>query len=58
MIYLILVNILGLGQPEAKTDFISHDEVVNSTHDKKTVSHSNSIKYIKAPTPWVKVINN
>jgi len=59
MIYLILAGIFGLVQPFGviPPDFQA-DIIQFETHNGKNVSHNNKIIYTKAPTAWVKLINN
>jgi hypothetical protein len=58
MIYLILVSILGINLAEEKTELLKAEAVEFATHNNKTIGHNNTIKYTKAPTVWVKLINN
>ena len=59
MIYLILAGLFGLIEPLGviPTDFYA-DTVQFETHNGKIVSHNNKIIYTKAPTAWVKLIDN
>ena len=59
MIYLILAGFFGIFQPLGITtsDFPA-DTIQFETHDGRNVSHNNKIIYTKAPTAWVKLINN
>jgi len=59
MIYLILAGLFGLIQPLGITPSDFHADTIQfETHDGKNVSHNNKIIYTKAPTVWVKLINN
>ena len=59
MIYLILAGIFGLVQPFGVTTPVFQAGTVQfETHNGKNVSHNNKIIYTKAPTAWVKLINN
>ena len=59
MIYLILAGLLGLAQPFGVTPADFHvDTIQFEMHNGKHVSHNNKIIYTKAPTAWVKLINN
>ena len=58
MIYLVLIGLLGLGQFNTSVPPFQANTVQFETHDGKSVSHNNKIIYTKAPTAWVKLINN
>ena len=58
MIYLILVSILGINPTEVKTDILEKQIIEFTAHNNKTIGHDGIIKYTKAPTSWVKLINN
>lgn len=59
MIYLILAGLFGLIQPIGVTPSDFHVGTIQfETHNGKNVPHSNKIIYVKAPTAWVKLINN
>ena len=59
MIYLILAGLFGSVQPLGITpSYFYADTIQFETHNGKIVSHNNKIIYTKAPTPWVKLINN
>ena len=58
MIYLVLVGLLGLGQLGAIESPFQADTIEFQTHNGKEVSHNNKVIYTKAPTSWVKLINN
>ena len=59
MIYLILAGIFGLVQPFGITPAgFKQNTVQFKIHDGKSVSHNDKIIYTKAPTAWVKLINN
>ena len=59
MIYLILAGIFGLVQPFGVTPpGFQADTIHFEIHNGKNVSHNNKIIYTKAPTAWVKLINN
>tara|TARA_E500000178_G_C16435449_1_gene493500 strand:- start:227 stop:403 length:177 start_codon:yes stop_codon:yes gene_type:complete len=58
MIYLVLVGLLGLGQLGTIEPPFQADTIQFQTHSGKEVSHNNKVIYTKAPTAWVKLINN
>ena len=59
MIYLILAGLFGLVEPLGITPIDFHADIVQfETHNKKNVLHNSTIIYTKAPTAWVKLINN
>tara|TARA_X000001382_G_C3090691_1_gene153435 strand:- start:197 stop:403 length:207 start_codon:yes stop_codon:yes gene_type:complete len=58
MVYLILVAMLNLGTPATKTTLIDSGTITFQIHNSVHATHSNTIKYVKAPTHWVKVVNN
>lgn len=58
MIYLILVSMLGINPTEVKTDILEKQTIEFTAHNNKSIGHDGTIKYTKAPTAWVKLINN
>ena len=58
MIHLVLVGLLGLSQFSNPAAPFQAGTVEFETHDGKKVSHNNKVIYTKAPTAWVKLINN
>ena len=58
MMYLVLVGLLGLGQLSTVETPFQADTIQFQTHSGKEVSHNNKVIYTKAPTAWVKLINN
>lgn len=58
MIYLILVSMLGINPTEVKTDILEKQIIEFTAHNNKAIGHDGIIKYTKAPTAWVKLINN
>ena len=49
---------LNLGTPATKTTLIDSGTITFKIHNSVHATHSNTIKYVKAPTHWVKVVNN
>ena len=49
---------LGINLAEEKTELLKTEAIEFATHNNKAIGHNNTIKYTKAPTVWVKLINN
>ena len=58
MIYLILVSILGINLTEVKTEILEKEIIEFTAHNNSNIGHNTKIKYTKAPTAWVKLLNN
>ena len=49
---------LGINPTEVKTDILEKQIIEFTAHNNKAIGHDGIIKYTKAPTAWVKLINN
>ena len=49
---------LGINPTEVKTDILEKQIIEFTAHNNKAIGHDGTIKYTKAPTAWVKLINN
>ncbi len=58
MIYLVLIGLLNLSQFNTPIPPFQASTIHFETHDGKNVLHNSKIIYTKAPTAWVKLINN